>query len=565
MSSTSAPKTPSKEDLAYAKRPVFAAKLDESSFYHEKKTCFVIKQQKYTVPLKHDPAHPDTITVTARVVLGMKGERADNWKEMDVTLEPLDDNSFEMVPDKPIAVYLVGGPGSDNPFTANPEVTDHYLNLGFQVLFMDYRGTGSSTLQRADQLDTNAFPNNAMAYPEGVVPSLQGLTAEKQAETLTWYRQDNIVRDLEAIRKHLVSAGIKAANKWTLVGQSYGGWVSFTYLSFYPEALNMVIVTGGIPPVGQEADDVYRNTYKTVITACDKFYQEYPHHVDNVKRIVKHIQNHPTPIGMPGGGKLTPERFLCVGRTLGTTNGDMKVDSAIMACIRDLGEDETQPDRELTRDTLIKIESWLRFEERPLYAILQEPIYTEHPLRASDWSAEKIGNDYDQYWWLKDGALKRAFSPKNKADEDFASENLNGKQIYLSAEHVYHFHYDQFQALQPLKKAAEILAKKDNWPPLFDVKQLKNNKVPTSSLSYERDMFIDANMSRETLTKMGENSNIIAEFRGDLMHTALKDKSDIVLPLLWENLCKLADVSAADVKSMTAKPLIKALEAKAQK
>lgn len=566
MSAASASKTPSPGNLAYAKRTVAPAKLDKSSVYHDEKTCFLFNQLEYTVPLKHDPKDAETITVTARVVLKQKGERRPDWKNQPTKVTEVKDdgNTFRVEADKPIAVYLVGGPGSDNPPLVNSEVTDHYLALGFQVLFMDYRGTGSSTLQRADDLDPVAFKNNAMAYKNGVTPTLAGLDAETQAERLTWFRQDNIVRDLEAIRKSLVDHGITTAKKWTLVGQSYGGWVSFTYLSFYPEALHMAIVTGGIPPVGQEADDVYTNTYNTVIKACDNFYAEFPEHEEHVRRIIKHIHDRNTPYQMPGGGILTPERFLCVGRTLGTTNGNGKVDSAITSCTTDLKDANENYTGQLSFKTLEKIESWLRFEERPLYAILQEPIYTERPLRASNWSAEKIGNSLDKYWWLKSGALDRALSPKTAEDKAFAEEHFDNKRIYLSAEHVYHFHYDQFHALQPLKQAAEILASKDDWPPIFDINQLRQNKVPISSLSYDKDMFIDGQMSHKTLDKM-ENSHIEAMFSPTLMHTALKDTTDKVLPPLWENLCKLVGVEHAEGELKPATDLIVALEDQVKK
>ena len=37
--------------------------------------------------------------------------------------------------------------------------------------------------------------------------------------------------------------------------------------------------------------------------------------------------------------------------------------------------------------------------------------------------------------------------------------------------------FDEMQALKPLKEAAHLLAEKKDWPPLYDVATLKNNKV----------------------------------------------------------------------------------------
>jgi pimeloyl-ACP methyl ester carboxylesterase len=327
--------------------------------------------------------------------------------------------------------------------------------------------------------------------------------------------------------------GIKAARKWSLVGQSYGGWVSFTYLSFYPEALHMVLVTGGIPPVGQETDKVYEKTYNTVIDACNDFYSKFSSHQGNVRCILDFIYT--TPMKMPGGGILTPERFLCIGRMLGTTNGDKKVADALAMCMEDIHAGKL----EFETKTLIAIESWLRFEERPLYAILQEPIYAEQPLPASNWSAMRVGQGRKEYWWLQKGAFDCVFSPKNREDEEYAAAHFDDKQIYFSAEHVYPFHYDQFKALGPLKDAADILAKKEDWPPLFDINQLRNNKVPVSALSYKQDMFINWELSDETVDKMG-GQNIHHVIDKDLKHTAVKDQSEDVLPRLWNNLAEAA-------------------------
>lgn len=37
--------------------------------------------------------------------------------------------------------------------------------------------------------------------------------------------------------------------------------------------------------------------------------------------------------------------------------------------------------------------------------------------------------------------------------------------------------FDEIHALKPFKAAADLLAKKEDWPPLYDVAKLKTNKV----------------------------------------------------------------------------------------
>ena len=40
--------------------------------------------------------------------------------------------------------------------------------------------------------------------------------------------------------------------------------------------------------------------------------------------------------------------------------------------------------------------------------------------------------------------------------------------------------FDEIHALRDLKEAAHLLAEKEDWPPLYDVSKLNNNKVRTS-------------------------------------------------------------------------------------
>ena len=82
-------------------------------------------------------------------------------------------------------------------------------------------------------------------------------------------RADNIVRDCEAIRATLLGT-----DKWTVLGQSFGGFCVCSYLSMAPHALTAALVTGGLPPVdpGCTADKVYEGTYKMMAMRNERFY-----------------------------------------------------------------------------------------------------------------------------------------------------------------------------------------------------------------------------------------------------------------------------------------------------
>lgn len=72
--------------------------------------------------------------------------------------------------------------------------------------------------------------------------ALQG-TAIKQAEYLKKFRADNIVRDCEAVRQCLTAGYPEHMKKWSVLGQSFGGFCAVTYLSQqYGYIQNMIII-----------------------------------------------------------------------------------------------------------------------------------------------------------------------------------------------------------------------------------------------------------------------------------------------------------------------------------
>ena len=69
----------------------------------------------------------------------------------------------------------------------------------------------------------------------------------------------NIVKDCEAIRKILIGDKEKPEDrKWTIFGQSFGGFCAITYLSYYSEGLTEVFLAGGLAPLVDRPDAVYQ-------------------------------------------------------------------------------------------------------------------------------------------------------------------------------------------------------------------------------------------------------------------------------------------------------------------
>ena len=71
-----------------------------------------------------------------------------------------------------------------------------------------------------------------------------------------------VLLSLQQVRRKLVGADVK----WTVLGQSFGGFCLLTYLSKHPEALKAGLFTGGLPPVGRPPADVSGNPINARIT-----------------------------------------------------------------------------------------------------------------------------------------------------------------------------------------------------------------------------------------------------------------------------------------------------------
>src|ERR1051325_5901754 len=174
----------------------------------------ILTEREHSVPLVDGAPDGRTLTVFTREVAAPDGA------------------------ERPYLLFLQGGPGFEatRP-TSPPSGWMRRALADYRVLLLDQRGTGRSS-------------------PVGTV--IPGATPQQQADYLAHFRADSIVRDAELIRQEL------GVERWSVLGQSFGGFCVCTYLSIAPEALREAFVTGGIPPVGRPTDDVYRATYERV-------------------------------------------------------------------------------------------------------------------------------------------------------------------------------------------------------------------------------------------------------------------------------------------------------------
>ena len=343
--------------------------------------------------------------------------------------------------DLPYLVFFQGGPGSGSPRPGGASGWIKRALSEFRVLLLDQRGTGASTPITAQTLRHLGTP-------------------EAQADYVQHFRADNIVRDAEAIRTALIGE-----KPWSILGQSFGGFCAMNYLSAAPEGLKEVLITGGIPSLTATADDVYRATYPRVIAKNRRYYERYPDDVERVRDIVKYLAEHD--VQMPCGGRLTAQRFLQLGISFGMSDGF----EAVHYLIEDAFV-ETPNGREMNWNFLSGIEHAQAFDTHPIYTLLQEACYTQ--ATASHWSAERLLSEFPEF--------------NHDSDE----------RVLFTGEMVYPWMMDAYPQLQPLKAAAEILAKKSDWPMLYDVECLRQNRVPVAAAVYYDDMYVHREFSEET-------------------------------------------------------------------
>ena len=368
---------------------------------------FVFAEHEFELPLDHSALDGRKITVFAREVVTPGHERDE----------------------LPWLVFLQGGPGSEAPRLLKLiEDTwwEHALK-DYRLLLLDQRGTGRST-------------------PVGALPDL---STQEQAHYLTHFRADSIVRDAEAIRNEL---GIE---RWSVLGQSFGGFCVVNYLSQAPEGLAEALITGGLPPLDRHPDEVYRATYERTRSKNRAYYARYPEDRGRVRRIVARLESED--VRLPTGDRLTPHRFRQIGHVLGMSYGAETVHYIVELPFGSPG-------------FLHDVEYSQVFPRNPLYAVIHEACYASGA--ATRWSAERV-----------------------------FPEELREDPTFLTGEHIYPWMLDEYAGLQPLEGAAQILAEHD-WPKLYDIERLAENEVPVAAAVYAEDMYVPREFSEETATRI---------------------------------------------------------------
>jgi len=379
------------------------------------------RQHKFSLPLDHNNPDAQQITVFAREVVDLEKDKQN----------------------LPWLVFFQGGPGFQSPRSNGSSGWLKYLLQTYRVLLLDQRGTGQSS--------------------EINHQSLAHLNATEQAEYLTHFRADSIVRDAEAIR---TSLNIK---QWATFGQSYGGFCILSYLSLFPQSLLRCYVTGGIPSINRHTDEVYQATYQHTADKNNAFFTQFPAAQQICCDIAQHLLANE--VFLPNGQRFTVEQFQLIGINLGRCDANLplyyQLESAFITV-----NGHTQ----LSYNFLNQMQQEQSYLTNPLYAILHEAIYCQGT--ASNWSAHRVRNQHEQF----------NYQP--------------GKVFMFTGEMVYPWMFEQLSTLKPLRDAANLLAHKQDWVRLYDAEILAKNKVPLACAAYADDMFVELDYSRETLANI---------------------------------------------------------------
>ncbi|WP_051944256.1 alpha/beta fold hydrolase [Streptacidiphilus rugosus] len=377
----------------------------------------------FTLPLDHgDPVGGGTVEVFAR-------ELADPT----LTGQNL-----------PWLLFLQGGPGgkSPRPTAGSPSWLRRALRT-HRVLLLDQRGTGRSTPVNA---------RSAAGFRD----------AESLARHLTLFRADSIVADAELIRARLTGG-----RRWETLGQSYGGFLTLTYLSRAPEGLRACYVTGGLAGLHASAEEVYRATAPRVAAKNAAFAARYPDDQEILRRLADRLAERPT--NLPDGDLLTVRRLRWLGMSLGMGTGFEQ-----LHWLLDEALDASGAPTDLFLNDVAQLTGLVA---NPLFAVLHESIYGQGGVPTA-WAAQRVMDALPQF----------------AEDAD---------PLLLTGEMIFPWMFEDIRSLRPFAEAAHLLAAKSDWPSLYDPARLAANQVPVAAAVYYDDMYVDAQISLRTAAEVG--------------------------------------------------------------
>jgi pimeloyl-ACP methyl ester carboxylesterase len=464
---------------------------------------YFVRELQFTVPLNQGFVRwtnadfasklPETITLAAREVTKLPA----------VPLR-------EAPKPKPYLVYLQGGPGFAAPSVADDALPAYVRRAAkdYTVLLLDQRGTGLSTPIIGEHFD-------------GVDPTMA-------ADYLANFRADSIVADCECIRKAM------SVDRWSLLGQSWGGFIITRYLSVARSSLHEVFFTGGIPITNAPAtaatttdgaaksclaDHLYRALFKRVITRNERFYRRYPADTPLIHDIVQ-VLRESGGVPLPRGGVLTVERFRAFGINFGFAGGFDNLHNLVATAFLPR-LDGTVDRKTLSPVFLRKFEATESWDSAPIYVLLHESIYCSGGA-ASYWAADRV--------------MRTEFP-------QFLQESRTNPFLF-TGEMVFPWLLRDCVSLKPLAAAGELLAAR-SWPDLYTppaaesvpathVDEWGMDTVRGAAIVYEDDMFVERTFSEQTAREqLGLGPDFPMWITNEFDHGGLRSNGEAIVEKLF--------------------------------
>ena len=381
--------------------------------------------------------------------------------------------------DLPLLLFLQGGPGGSSPrpmgggWLAKATATH-------RVVLLDQRGTGRST---------PITPQTLAQFGPGAEGTAAG------ANYAACFRADSIIRDAEQLRTE-----IYGGRQWETLGQSYGGFLTLTYLSQAPHALKACYVTGGIPGITTSAEDVYRATFATQLRRNAQFRAAYPEDGQLLDTIADLLESED--IRLPDGDQLTVRRLQTLGMSLGMGTGADSLHWLLDTAFNTAADGSRGT---LSAGFLAAVGQKTDYSSNPLYMMLHETIYHQGP-REPGWAAQRVVDEM--------GAYDPAARP-----------------LQLTGEGTFPWMFTDISALRPFGPVAEALASREFWPDLYDVDRLANNEVPVAAVQYVADPFVDLGLAQQTAAQVG---NLNLWITNEYLHDGLRADGNLILGKLFD-------------------------------
>ncbi|MFV0436112.1 MAG: alpha/beta fold hydrolase [Desulfopila sp.] len=346
--------------------------------------------------------------------------------------------------DLPILCFLQGGPGGKAPRPriggGAPWITEALKT--HRLILPDQRGTGRSN---------------------PILPQVIGaMSGEEAGRYLAFFRADSIVCDLEHLRCSLFGA-----RRWQTLGQSYGGFLTLTYLSRAPEGLAAAYIAGGTPGLSASAEDVYRRTYPRVLAKNEAYLRRYPDDAALLARLAERLASED--VRLPDGDRLSVRRLQSIGLELGMQDG--------FETIHWLLDEAFDGQDRLTDTFLAGAMVATSYHGRQLFAAIHEAIYGQGT-GATAWAAERLRGEFP------------AFEP-------------TARPCRFTGEMIYPWMFEEIASLRPFRAGALALAARTEFPALYDCALLAANEVPVAAVIYHDDMFVDQGLSLDTAARVG--------------------------------------------------------------